>query len=72
MYGSLGLIGEFGRSGQARSAWRLSRIMHEAGEQDKADSYAKEAKQIREALGHVEKESLSQQDFDQLIGVLDQ
>lgn len=72
MYGSLSLIGDFGRTGKARSAWRISGIMSALGRQDEADSYAREAIAIREALGHEKKDTLEQTDFDELISGIEQ
>ena len=72
MYRALGLKEDFGRPGEARSAWRISCIMAKLGRQDEADSYANEATKLREALGFELKEALEQKDFDDLISGLEQ
>lgn len=72
MYGSLQLIEGVGQAGRARSAWQLSKLMLKLGQQDKAESFVKEAIQIRENMGHKHSDNVSQKDFDNLIGIFDQ
>ena len=72
VYGNLRLIDTVGRSGIARSAWRLSRIMGHLGREGEARLQAQEASAIRKSLGHDSKEVLDQSDFDQMIHGIEQ
>lgn len=71
MYGNLGLIGRFTKGGEARSTWRIGRIMEGLGRIEEAKKYDREAREGRIALGKLEKDNICEADFNILLNYVD-
>ena len=71
MYGKLGLIGNFSKGGEARSAWRIGKLLDSQNRSDEAEAYFSEAKLGLKALGRPTERELCEHDFNVLINYVD-
>ena len=71
MYSNLALIGNFSKGGEARSVWRLGRVMKDQGKMEEAEKYDKQARELRRVLGKPEKDDLCEADFNALLNYVD-
>lgn len=71
MYGNLGLIGNFSKGGEARSAWRIGKLLESQNQSKEAEAYFSEAKLGLEALGRPTEGELCERDFNVLINYVD-
>lgn len=71
MYGNLGLIGNFSKGGEARSAWRIGKLLESQSRSNEAEAYFSEARLGLEALGRPTEGELCEHDFNVLINYVD-
>ncbi len=72
MYGELGLVGDFGRCGKARSAWKISIVLQAQLKEEEARNYRAEAEEIRLLHGgDLTKSECDEDDFNVLLNYMD-
>jgi len=71
IYGNLGLIGNFSEGGEARSAWRIGKLLDSQDRSDEGEAYFSEAKLGLEALGRSTEGEICEHDFNVLINYVD-
>lgn len=71
MYGNLGLIGNFSKGGEARTAWRIGKVLEDLGRSSDAEKYYEEARQGLETLVRPAQTELCEKDFEGLLNYCD-
>lgn len=71
IWGVLELGQELSRAGKARSEWRLSAVMKDAGRLDEAEILSRQALVELKALSSVIEEEVTDRDFNLLLNQMD-
>lgn len=67
MYRNLSLIGDFSTGGEARSCWRLRKLLGDQGHREEEERYYQEARIGLKALGKLSKDNMCEEDFNILL-----